>query len=105
MISMASRKFYVGLVVGRRLDGDKTEFLPLLPLMSGYRDKDTLVTNVTTNYKDHYIESGILDGTGDGNLTLDDFEILIAFSEIESISSFDIDAYIKFKEQELIDNQ
>lgn len=104
LVSMGSRKFYVGIVVERRID-DNSDYLSLVPLLSGYRDKDTLTTTVTTNYQTHYEESGILNGGGGGRLTLQDFQVLISFDEIDTISKFDSVAYSRFKEREERDIQ
>lgn len=100
LVTLGSRKFYVGIVICPRFDHGKAEFLSLIPLLSGYRDKDTLTTTVTNNYQIHYEESGILGDNPTGNLTLDDFKTLISYSEIETISNFDSPTYSKFKLRE-----
>ncbi|TDS93426.1 hypothetical protein [Erwinia rhapontici] len=105
LVTMGSRKFYVGIVVERRFDDGQTDYLSLVPLLSGYRDKDRLTTTVTTNYQTHYEESGILNGSGESRLTLDDFKVLISFDEIDTISYFDSVAYSRFKEREEKDIQ
>lgn len=98
IITLKSRKFYVGFIHCPAFEHGTSEFLELLPLLSGYRDKDDLTIHVTTNYQKHYISSGILGGIG--SLSLSDFRSLIPKGEIEGISFFDTDTYSKFKAQE-----
>ncbi|HBS3049474.1 TPA: hypothetical protein MAE92_005542, partial [Klebsiella pneumoniae] len=103
IITLGSRKFYVGIVDCPQFEHGKTDYLQMLPLLSGYRDKDTLTVNVTTNYKRHYMDSGILGGAGDGQITLADFRTLVPKDEIEGISFFDTDTYSQFKAKEEAD--
>lgn len=100
IITLSSRKFYVGIVDCPMFEHGKADYLQLLPLLSGYRDKDDLTINVTTNYKRHYIDSGIVGGDLGGPVTLADFRTLIPKDEVEGISFFDTDTYSKFKEKE-----
>lgn len=57
MLSMADRKVYVGMIVDM---GEPTETegpdqeIALVPMLSGYRDKDTLKVEFTTFYKQFY---------------------------------------------------
>lgn len=95
IVTLKSRKFYVGFVHCPAFEHGTFDYLELLPLLSGYRDKDTLAVNVTTNYKEHYEKSGILKGRA--NLDLMDFRTLVPKSEIEGISFFDLDTYSSFK--------
>lgn len=98
IVTLKSRKFYVGFIHCPAFEHGTSEFLELLPLLSGYRDKDDLTIHVTTNYKRHYIDNGILGGIA--NLELSDFRTLIPKGEIEGLSFFDTDTYSKFKEKE-----
>lgn len=114
LITLGSRKFYVGIVMCPRYENGKAEYLQIIPMLSGYRDKDTLITHVTSNYKRLYVESGLM--TADGKLIdspppvegqkikqrveLQDFRTLICFDEIETISFFDSETYNKFKDAE-----
>lgn len=100
IITLGSRKFYVGIVDCPQFEHGKTDYLQMLPLLSGYRDKDNLTVNVTTNYKRHYMDSGILGGASDGQVTLADFRTLVPRDEIEGISFFDTDTYSQFKAKE-----
>lgn len=105
IITLSSRKFYVGIVDCPEFEHGKVDYLQLLPLLSGYRDKDDLTINITTNYKRHYIDSGIVGGVVDGHLSLADFRTLIPKDEIEGISFFDTHTYSQFKEKEESDRQ
>jgi len=49
-ISLQSRKFYIGYVTSFPLPDSKNKHLALLPLLSGYRDPQSLRFNFTTNY-------------------------------------------------------
>ncbi|WP_414148682.1 hypothetical protein ACMGGR_09005 [Erwinia sp. BNK-24-b] len=104
IITLKSRKFYVGIVECPRFEHGKADFLQLLPLLSGYRKEDTLTIHVTTNYKRHYIDNGIIGGVSGSAVTLDDFRTLIPKEEVEGISLFDTDTYTKFKEKEKEDS-
>ncbi|MBN3043261.1 MULTISPECIES: hypothetical protein [Pectobacterium] len=95
IVTLKSRKFYVGFVHCPAFEHGTFDYLEILPLLSGYRDKDNLTVNVTTNYKEHYEKSGILKGRA--NLDLVDFRTLIPKPEIEGISFFDLDTYNSFK--------
>ncbi|WP_337234222.1 hypothetical protein [Proteus terrae] len=105
IITLDSRKVYVGMVSCPQFEHGKIEFIEILPLLSGYRDKDELTVIITTNYKKHYIESGIINGLGDSQLTLDDFRTLIPKNDIEGISFFDTTTYSKFKDDEKKDKE
>lgn len=96
--TLQSRKFYVGLVYCPAFEHGTFDYLEMLPLLSGYRDKDDLTINVTTNYHEHYDKSGIVEGASD--LALSDFRVVVPKAEIESVSFFDLDTYTAFKEAE-----
>lgn len=119
LITLGSRKFYVGIVICPKFDNGKAEYLQIIPMLSGYRDKDTMVTHVTSNYKRLYVESGLM--TPEGRLIepppvkagevakprveIQDFRTLICFDEIETISFFDSDTYNNFKDAEEKDKE
>ena len=60
--TLSSRKIYVGLVTCPALENGLSEHLELLPMLSGYRDKDDLTISITTNYHQHYLDSGVISG-------------------------------------------
>lgn len=99
IVTLSTRKTYVGLCYGDELTNGEFDHIALLPYLSGYRDKDDLTFEETTNYWNHYEEEGILNGSND-SLTLDDFRIVLPRSEIESYAFFDLETFIKFKKAE-----
>ncbi|CAH7389601.1 conserved membrane hypothetical protein [Vibrio chagasii] len=99
MVTMSTRKTYVGFCLGNEFTNGEVEFISLLPYLSGYREKDILTFEHTTNYRKHYQEQGIEDGSHP-TLNANDFRIIIPTGEIESYSYFDIDTYVVFKKEE-----
>ncbi|EGQ7787110.1 MULTISPECIES: hypothetical protein [Vibrio] len=100
LVTLGSRKCYVGICFGEAgFDDGGSEHISLLPLLSGYRDKDKLSLNILTNYHIHYEDNDLYDGTHD-NLTLDQFRVIIPKSEVEIYSFFDIATFKQFKEVE-----
>jgi len=101
--TLSSRKIYVGLVTCPALENGLSEHLEILPMLSGYRDKDDLTISITTNYHQHYLESGVIGGMS--RLNIQDFRVLIPKDEVETISFFDTETYNKFKEDEARDRK
>jgi hypothetical protein len=105
IFTLKSRKFYVGWVIRPPLEHGKIEHIAFIPLLSGYRDKDTLKIVVTTNYDTHYESIGLLREIAGlegppkliSNLTFDDFRVVCPVSEIENLSFFDFQTYNQFK--------
>lgn len=86
MFSMTNNKVYVGKVIdlGEPTETDgMNQGISIMPLLSGYRDKETLKVKFTTDYKD---------GGSDIYLTLRQDSIL-------SVSEFSFDAYEKWNPQ------
>jgi hypothetical protein len=100
IVTLSSRKTYVGICYGDELTNRELDHIALLPYLSGYRDKDDLSFEDTTDYWTHYETEGILKGSHDF-LDLDDFRIILPRSEIESYAFFDLQTYIKFKKAEI----
>lgn len=96
--TLKSKKVYVGWVRYPVLEHGKIEYLSLIPLMSGYRDKDKLTVKMTTNYWEHYEDSGIFNGINE--LTINNFRVVLPISDVENISLFDIDTYKTFQKKE-----
>ncbi|WP_145488615.1 hypothetical protein [Yersinia aleksiciae] len=105
ILTLKSKKFYVGWVIRPPLEHGKIEHMAFIPLLSGYRDKDTLKIVVTTNYDTHYESIGLFsDVLGvegppktDSKLTFNDFRVVCPVSEIENLSFFDFQTYNQFK--------
>lgn len=97
-ITLKSRKVYIGLPQEVRLEHLNTDVIVLIPLLSGYRDKDTLSFIESVNYAGHYQECGV--DFDSKPLSLQQYRHVIPRDEIESVSLFNVEAYIKFKESE-----
>lgn len=97
-VTLKSRKVYVGLCNDTTLGGGSITGIKLTPVLSGYRDKDTLQVNYKTNYFDHY-KFHYTDGR-DVNYkeVFEKFKVTLTIAEVESISLFDVDEYIRFQE-------
>ncbi|KXF79914.1 hypothetical protein ATN88_11700 [Enterovibrio coralii] len=97
---MGSRKCYVGICFGEAgFDDGGCEHVSILPLLSGYRDKDNLSLEIKTNYHVHFEDHDIYSGKHD-SLTVNHFRVIIPKSEIESYSFFDVDTFKLFKKVE-----
>lgn len=101
-MTLKSRKVYVGFVL-QTLDPVKDrKWITILPLASGYRDKDTSRLVFVTNYQDVYGNDRPADAAAKLPKPLDhlaptDFEITIPVSELQSVNLFDLVAYKAFK--------
>ncbi|HDF2343881.1 TPA: hypothetical protein PC598_003509 [Morganella morganii] len=96
LVTLKSRKVYVGIVDTARFEGMDTNSLVLIPFMSGYRDKDTLSFKVEHNYTLHYAKEGI---TFDSKpLSVYQFRHVLPYDQIESFSLFNVNTYMKFQE-------
>lgn len=95
LVTLKSRKVYVGFVDGQRFENTWNTALVLIPYLSGYRHKDTLTFIVEHNYALHYEENGL-----DENSTpsINDFRHVLPLEQIESLSLFNIETFISFHE-------
>lgn len=96
LVTLESRKCYVGFASCPDFEQRTVDYIQVLPLLSGYRDKDDLTLHVTTNYEHYYRtqQSAI------SSVILEDFRKLIPVSDIRSISLFDSDTHHRFKTAE-----
>ncbi|WP_299805613.1 hypothetical protein [uncultured Shewanella sp.] len=98
LITLNSRKTYVGIVKNTALEAGEVQYIKLLPILSGYRDEKTLNPQFTTNYFEHY--SNNLNDQGDPNdnngAKLEDFVVLLPVAEVNQIGQFNIDTYRQF---------
>lgn len=104
IVTLKSKKTYAGIVICPAFEHGDCEFVELLPLLSGYRDKDTLQVRFTSNYQDHYIANGIGIVGARSQLSLEDFRVLLPKREIDNVSFFDIDTYKSFQAAEQLQN-
>lgn len=95
LVTLKSRKVYVGMIDEARFNQLDTNTLVLIPFMSGYRDKDTLTFCVEHNYVDHYLSQGIT--LTSEPLSVYQFRHVLPFDQIESFSLFNVDTFESFK--------
>ena len=95
-LSLKSRKVYIGLAlrsgIGRGSDPD----VEIVPMASGYRDKDTQELRVTTHYAPVIHEALELP---DLVLDYEDFRVVIPVAEIVSARLFFPEAYELFQDR------
>ena len=90
-VTTISRKIYIGYVARTNEPGEFSH-ITLLPLYSGYRDKDTLHLHITTEYTkvfDYY------DPEKNNSTDIEDFMVVIPVSQIVSSHVFSADVYEK----------
>ena len=76
-VTLSNRKVYIGYVIRTPNLSPEDQFVGLLPMLSGYRDKDTLRLNIVTNYGP---------AMKSGTTPAEDFEVTFALSSIDSAS-------------------
>lgn len=96
LVTLKSRKVYVGMIDEARFNQLDTNTLVLIPFMSGYRHKDTLTFCVEHNYVDHYQNQGIT--LTSEPLSVYQYRHVLPFDQIESFSLFNVNTYEKFQE-------
>ena len=98
-ISLKSRKVYVGVVSQEQFSNPESDYMLIVPFLSGYRDKDSLDIFFDCNYHSVYQKYGLFDDDDLSKqeiLELDDFRTAIRISEIESVSFFKIEVFGDF---------
>lgn len=95
LITLKSRKVYVGMVDEARFHHLDTDTIVIIPFMSGYRHKDTLRFIVDHNYAEHYEEEGIT--LVSQPLSVYQFRHVLPYEQIESLSLFNVNTFEKFK--------
>jgi hypothetical protein len=95
-------KVYVGLVLTNVDPAYDRRYIRLLPLSSGYRDKDTQTVNFTTDYSRVYAEMLESESLLDDERA-SEFEIVLPVSEIVSANLFNPDAYVRFEQPDAED--
>ena len=98
LISMSSRKVYVGIVNGldEPTENEKpNQYISLFPIMSGYRDNSTLAIEFTNNYPSEFkTKSAPTTRTMKKN-KINDMDLIISSEEISSISWFDFPLFME----------
>ena len=95
-MSLRSGKFYIGLVLESGIERHGDSDVAIVPLVSGYRNKDTQELVITT----HYAEA-IEQSLESKSIRHEDFRIVVPRSEIISARIFDPDAYQLFQQSAL----
>jgi hypothetical protein len=86
-LAMKDRKAFVGWIAKSPNLRANDTYVSLIPVMSGYRDKDTLDLHFSVFYPvERYFE-------GDGRLSADEFITCLPVAEITSARFFDLDLY------------
>jgi hypothetical protein len=96
LITLKSRKVYVGIVQQPRFLHGDLENVVIIPMLSGYRDKDSLAFQISHSYREYYDKHDIREA--EGRLTLSHFRTVIPTAEIESASLFDLQTYTQFQQ-------
>lgn len=89
-VTLSCKKVYIGYVLSAPNLSPEEQFVGLLPIVSGYRDKDTLRLVTTTNYGP---------AISSGRVSVEDFEVTFSLASIEVASIFEPSAYPMFGEQ------
>lgn len=90
LFTLESRKVYVGWAVSAPNPAHERKSIRILPIISGYRNKDTLEVEFTTDYLP--IIDGVLDDKNI-NYALEDLEVIIPASSLSSCHLFDMTLY------------
>jgi len=96
-VTMQNNKVYVGLLNETPDPRQQRKFLPVLPLMSGYRDATTGRVSFTTYYNRIYRKLPELSA----EIHTEDFRIALPLDRLQSINMFDVAVYLEFQKQGL----
>ena len=81
-ITLANRKFYVGYAKRRPTLSPEDQFVELVPILSGYRDKDTLEFHFTTDYQVDDAKP-------------DPLSVMFPLKDIQVANRFDLERYMR----------
>ena len=104
-VSLRGGKAYIGFPLRSRITRWPESHMSMLPMSSGYRNKDTMELEITTHYAPviaEYIENTL---TAPEQLAeeLSDFRVVIPRAEIVSARLFDPDVHQRFQDAAAID--
>lgn len=88
MLTLASKKVYVGFSLEANASRGKREWVRIEPLISGYRDTDQKFVDTTDYSWLHAIDSP-------QSVRREDFDIIVPASEIVSVHAFDLNIYVQ----------
>ena len=97
-LSLRSGKSYVGFALRSKMTRRAESDVAIIPIASGYRNKDTQELEITTNYAP-VIQECLEDESDASDLINEDFRVVIPRSEIISARLFLLEAYQRFQEQ------
>ena len=97
-VSLRTGKSYIGFVIGNTISRWPEADLALLPVASGYRNKDTQELEITTDYATALHAHSLANASGLLRDDPNDFRIVIPRSEIVSARLFDPELHQKFQE-------
>ncbi len=91
-VTLRNRKSYIGLALNSGIGSTTEADIELVPMYSGYRDKETLDLEITLDYV-----PVVSDYLEDPAWLEEDFRVVIPLSEIVSVRLFDEEAYDEFQ--------
>ncbi|WP_341327255.1 hypothetical protein [Methylotuvimicrobium sp. KM2] len=83
LFTLASNKLYLGLLIDAPNPVQDRRYIKFLPILSGFREKDTQQIKFTTDYQFIF----------ENNFNVEDFEIVIPLEQIVSAHQFDLTIY------------
>lgn len=99
LINLSSRKVYIGVINGLSYPNEKegpNKFISFFPIMSGFRDKDTLLVDFTNSYptREAFPSNEILSEQSiDQTKIHTNLDIIVSSDELSHISWFDFETY------------
>ncbi|WP_420246243.1 hypothetical protein [Citrobacter sedlakii] len=96
LITLSSRKVYVGIVNGIQEPTESeapNSYISIFPLMSGYRDKDTLSITFTNSYPSEVSVSSAITSDSQKKYKVKNMDILFRSDEISHLSWFDFELF------------
>jgi len=92
-ITLKNHKVYVGRVIEMPEPKRPLKYVGILPLQSGYRERENKRMHLPVNYYDVYLKITKKEKEGGKTISIEDFQILIPESEIISANIFDYSTY------------
>ena len=97
-IELDCGKVYVGIPETPNLERGEVKYITLLPLLSGYTDKEKKIifnNNYYRHYEDNFSDHNI--NATESHSSMKDFSIVIPVEQVVVASRFNIDAFIAFR--------
>lgn len=96
LITLSSRKVYVGIVNGIQEPTESealNSYISIFPIMSGYRDKDTLSITFTNSYPSEVLVSSAITMDSQKRHKVKNMDIIFRADEISHLSWFDFELF------------